>query len=195
MESQIAFVAICIASAASPGTGMLAVVSNSIIQDLRRTIPVILGISSGLVVASILSNSWLFTIINTNESYYRAMGWLCSFYILYLGAKSIYYSHSKVTINENIYTYKHGVLISLLNPKTLIFFGAIFPLFIDANNGYVLQAIILTLELVVITLIIHVLISLSVDKVSLVLKKHIVSINRVTGVCFILLGVSGFLAY
>ncbi|MGD8170795.1 LysE family translocator [Vibrio sp. TRT 21S02] len=195
METQIAFIAICIASAASPGPGMLAVVSNSIIQDLKRTIPVIMGISTGLMIASILSNSWLFTIINTNEHYYRLMTWVCSSYILYLGGKAIYYSRSEAMIEDSTYTYKNGVLISLLNPKTLIFFGGLFPIFIDNNHSFIIQASLLTFELIVITLMIHVLLSLSVEKVSLLLKKHIILINRLTGLCFILLGLAGLLVH
>jgi threonine/homoserine/homoserine lactone efflux protein len=48
MENQLAFLAICLASAASPGPGGLAVVSNSINHNLRRTLPVILVLPQGL---------------------------------------------------------------------------------------------------------------------------------------------------
>lgn len=193
METQIAFITICIASAASPGPGMLAVLSNSINQHLRGTLPVILGISTGLLIASFLSNSWLLTVINTNESAYKAMTWLCSGYIVYLGCKALYYSKSEANIETSTYTYQNGILISLLNPKTLIFFGALFPLFIKPEEAFMLQAAILTIELIIITFVIHVMLSATIDKVSEILKKHIVLINRITGLLFIAIGASGFI--
>ena len=90
------------------------------------------------------------------------------------------------------YSFKNGVLISLLNPKTLVFFGALFPMFITDETHFIRDAIVLTLELVGITLIIHVLVSSAIDKVSHILQNHLVALNRITGVMFIALGISGF---
>ncbi|WP_234497268.1 LysE family translocator [Vibrio maritimus] len=193
MESQLAFITICIASAASPGPGMLAVLSNSLNQNMQRTIPVILGISTGLLLASILSNSWLLTLVHTNDLAYQVMTGLCSSYIIYLGGRAIYYSRSQAMIEERSYGYRSGVLISLLNPKTIVFFGALFPLFVKGEQYFALQAAVLTLELILITLSIHLLLSLATEKVARFLKRHIVIINRLTGVLFILLGTSGLL--
>ena len=85
MESQLAFLAICLASAASPGPGGLAVVSNSINHNLRRTLPVIFGIATGLLLASLLANTWLLAVIHSSELAFQVMTWLCSGYIAYLG--------------------------------------------------------------------------------------------------------------
>ncbi|WP_394150130.1 LysE family translocator [Vibrio maritimus] len=193
MESQLAFITICIASAASPGPGMLAVLSNSLNQNMQRTIPVILGISTGLLLASILSNSWLLTLVHTNDLAYQVMTGLCSSYIIYLGCRAIYYSRSQAMIEARSYGYKSGVLISLLNPKTIVFFGALFPLFVKSEQYFALQAALLTLELVVITLSIHLLLSLATEKVARFLKRYVVTINRLTGLLFIGLGFSGLL--
>lgn len=193
MESQLAFISICIASAASPGPGMLAVLSNSLNQNMQRTIPVILGISTGLLLASILSNSWLLTLVHTNALAYQVMTGLCSSYIIYLGCRAIYYSTSQALIESRSYGYKSGVLISLLNPKTIVFFGALFPLFVKSEQYFALQAALLTLELVVITLSIHLLLSLATEKVAQFLKRYVVTINRLTGLLFIALGLSGLM--
>lgn len=193
MESQLAFITICIASAASPGPGMLAVLSNSLNQNMQRTIPVILGISTGLLLASILSNSWLLTLVHTNALAYQVMTGLCSSYIIYLGCRAIYYSKSQAMIEARPYGYRSGVLISLLNPKTIVFFGALFPLFVKGEEYFALQAAVLTLELIIITLSIHLLLSLATEKVAGFLKRHIMIINRLTGILFIALGASGLL--
>ena len=193
MESQLAFLAVCLASAASPGPGGLAVVSNSINHNLRRTLPVIFGIATGLILASVLANTWLLAVIHSSEWAFKIMTWLCSGYIAYLGCKALYYAKSEITIAAQGYSFKNGVLISLLNPKTLVFFGALFPMFIPSNEHFAAYAVMLTIELVAITLIVHVLISLAIDKVSHLLKHHIVLINRITGLLFIGLGISGFL--
>ena len=136
MESQLAFLAICLASAASPGPGGLAVVSNSINHNLRRTLPVIFGIATGLLLAS-LANTWLLAVIYSSELAFQVMTWLCSGYIAYLGCKALYYAKSEMTIAAQGYGFKNGVLISLLNPKTLVFFGALFPMFIPADEDFV----------------------------------------------------------
>ena len=192
MESQLAFLAVCLASAASPGPGGLAVVSNSINHNLRRTLPVIFGIATGLMLASLLANTWLLAVIHSSEMAFKLMTWLCSGYIAYLGAKALYYAKSEMHIAARGYGFKNGVLISLLNPKTLVFFGALFPMFIPDNGGFVRYAVLLTLELVLITLVIHILISAAIDRVSHILLNHLVLINRITGLLFIGLGVSAF---
>lgn len=193
MENQLAFLAICLASALSPGPGGLAVVSNSINHNLRRTLPVIFGIATGLMLASLLANTWLLAVIHSSEQAFQIMTWLCSGYIAYLGCKALYYANSEVTIAAQGYSFKNGVLISLLNPKTLVVFGALFPLFVPSNEYFVVYSVLLTLELVVITLIIHILISSAIDKVSHFLKHHIVLINCITGLLFIGLGIAGFI--
>jgi threonine/homoserine/homoserine lactone efflux protein len=73
-----------------------------------------------------------------------------------------------------------------------VFFGALFPMFITDEANFIRDAMVLTLELVGITLIIHVLVSSAIDKVSHILQNHLVAINRITGVMFIALGISGF---
>lgn len=193
MESQLAFLAVCLASAASPGPGGLAVVSNSINHNLRRTLPVIFGIATGLMLASLLANTWLLAVIHSSEMAFQVMTWLCSGYIAYLGGKALYYAKSEITIAAQGYSFKNGVLISLLNPKTLVFFGALFPMFIPDQGHFISYAILLTLELVLITLVIHIFVSSAIDKVSHLLQNHLVSINRATGVMFIALGISGFI--
>lgn len=193
MESQLAFLAVCLASAASPGPGGLAVVSNSINHNLRRTLPVIFGIATGLLLASLLANTWLLAVIHSSELAFQIMTWLCSAYIAYLGCKALYYANSEMTIAAQGYGFKNGVLISLLNPKTLVFFGALFPMFIPDGGDFLHYAVLLTLELVLITLMIHILISSAIDKVSHLLQNHLVTINRITGVMFIGLGISGFI--
>ncbi|GAL31725.1 hypothetical protein JCM19240_5156 [Vibrio maritimus] len=84
-------------------------------------------------------------------------------------------------------------MISLLNPKTIVFFGALFPLFVKGEEYFALQAAVLTLELIIITLSIHLLLSLATEKVAGFLKRHIMIINRLTGILFIALGASGLL--
>ncbi|RDL44906.1 hypothetical protein DN730_04620 [Marinomonas piezotolerans] len=193
MESQLAFLAVCLASAASPGPGGLAVVSNSINHNLRRTLPVIFGIATGLLLASLLANTWLLAVIHSSEWAFQIMTWLCSGYIAYLGAKALYQANSKMTLAAHGYSFKNGVLISLLNPKTLVFFGALFPMFIPDSGHFVRYATLLTLELVLITFLIHIVIASAIDKVSHLLQHHLVAINRATGVMFITLGISGFI--
>lgn len=193
MESQLAFLAVCLASAASPGPGGLAVVSNSINHNLRRTLPVIFGIATGLILASVLANTWLLAVIHSSELAFELMTWLCSAYIAYLGCKALYYANTEMSVAAKGYSFKNGVLISLLNPKTLVFFGALFPMFITDDANFIRDAMVLTLELVGITLIIHVLVSSAIDKVSHILQNHLVAINRITGVMFIALGISGFI--
>jgi threonine/homoserine/homoserine lactone efflux protein len=144
------------------------------------------------MLASLLANTWLLAVIPSSEQAFQIMTWLCSGYIAYLRCKALYYANSEMTIAAQGYSFKNGVLISLLNPKTLVFFGALFPMFVPSNEHFVEYAILLTGELVVITLAIHVLISSAIEKVSHLLKHHIVLINRLTGLLFILLGVSGF---
>ena len=143
------YISVSFVVSASPGPLMLACMSYGARVGVRATVATMLGASLGNILLMLLSALGLGLLITQTPWLLSAIKWIGALYLIYLGlqqwrakpqttgditsaqqAKSLFFS---------------GMMISLSNPKGLIYFGAIFPQFIDYNQPLVWQFSILTL--------------------------------------------------
>lgn len=188
------FVVTCLFSAMSPGPGMVAVISSSLNIGAFKTVPLMLGMSTGLTVVSIIANTGIGIVLLSDEAYFTLLVCFSAAYIAYLGFKSIYNYKSKFVNDESVknFNYLDGLAIATTSPKTLIFFTAFFPAFIDKSYAHFWQATILTIILVVCTVLVHLSYAVFVEKISSNLEKYLERVNIAIGVIFILFGFSVF---
>ncbi|MFT6915744.1 MAG: homoserine/homoserine lactone efflux protein [Motiliproteus sp.] len=186
------FIITCLVSAMSPGPGMVAVISSSLNIGAIRTIPLMLGMSTGLTLVSIIANTGIGIVLVSDEAYFTLLVYFSAGYIMYLGCKSIYNSKASAFDGKTIkqFNYLNGLTISITSPKTLIFFTAFFPAFIDKNYDYVGQVVVLTTTLILSTIFVHVVYAVFVEKISSNLEKYIEKVNIAIGFLFISIGVS-----
>ena len=60
------------------------------------------------------------------------------------------FNSSKEDVSKNSFSFfRDGFMVAGLSPKALIFFGAIFPNFMDFNGNYIAQFVILAITYVV----------------------------------------------
>jgi threonine/homoserine/homoserine lactone efflux protein len=82
-------------------------------------------------------------------------------YIIYLGIKQIFITHKEFHISKqkqiNTYSPKKifikGFMVAATNPKPILFFTAIFPLFLSPGHPVILQFFIMTLTFMAISFI------------------------------------------
>lgn len=153
IETIIAVAAAGIALSLSPGPSMLYVLSRSVGQSRAAGLASALGLGLGGVLLALVAAFGLATIYEQSQLIYRAVTILGALYILYLGITMIYNAEQSaqetmiVNAVEQEPLYKivyQGVLVEALNPKTVLFFMAFIPPFVDVSRSTVtLQLLIL----------------------------------------------------
>ncbi|WP_399483321.1 LysE family translocator [Vibrio penaeicida] len=88
-----------------------------------------------------------------------------------------------VTLDSNLAL--QGFYISLLNPKTILFFLAIYPVYLNSASTFSANFINLTVSLVTVTASIHIVYSILCAKIAKIININNGLIMRVTGVIFI----------
>lgn len=195
IEKYALYVFVASLTIASPGPGVVLSIANSIKYGVSAAIPGIIGISMGMFVISVVAASGVGTIILASPIAFSVLKYVGCAYLIYLayklwkskevGFKSIVSADETISINP-INRFKQGLFITLLNPKPMIFFIALFPQFINMGESYIGQFGLLSgtfCALIVIIHFVYAYFSGSIGKWISQSKGHQL-INRISSVCF-----------
>ncbi|TCM70863.1 threonine/homoserine/homoserine lactone efflux protein [Acinetobacter calcoaceticus] len=194
LPEQLAYIATCIFAAATPGPGTLTVINASIHMGVKRTLPLIFGILSGLALVAILAMFGLVILVLNSKIAFYGVQSLGGLYILYLGVMCFLNARRNQTIEHSStdmksFTFLSGLVISVINPKTLIFFSALLPAFINTQQNYIAQNIYLSIILLICTLSVHLCYAkLGSYSAQFLLKQHR-KVDIISGALFMLLAV------
>lgn len=191
LDEWFLFVGICSAASMTPGPAILAVIAQSINLGTRRTIPVMLGILSGLSLLALLAILGLEALLQSSPTIFAMLRILGAGYLFYLGVRILLSSTAankdliKVTGAKPAKQFMYGVTVSLVNPKAIVFFSALFIQFIDVSSGFLIQFATLYLTLIGCSVFSLFFYSLGAQIISSTMKKYARMVNRITGGCFI----------
>lgn len=189
-SDQFAYIVTCLVAAATPGPGTLAVLNSSIVSGFRKTLPLMVGIITGMGVIAILTMCGLSIIVMKSEIAFRMVQYTGGAYIMYLGCKAFLDSRNAVFDadvfdSSSRFTFKSGLLLSTINPKTIIFFTSLLPLFINSEHSLLNQNISLTMILLLCTFSVHVVYAKLGSYISPFVSAKIRMIEFCTGILFI----------
>jgi threonine/homoserine/homoserine lactone efflux protein len=145
-----AWLAFSIASAVLviiPGPTVLLVVSYALGQGWRSALPTAVGVALGDFTAMTLSMLGLGAILQASATLYLILKWLGAVYLIWLGIR-LWRSGATVNITPKLATTNqstmlmHAWFVTALNPKSLTFFIAFLPQFMDQANDFWIQMII-----------------------------------------------------
>ena len=138
LQEILALLLIILVFVVSPGPGTLAVFGKSMEQGFIAAFFLSFGLILGditYLVAVILSLDFF---SNTIASFMEQVKILGGIYLIYLGVQSWRSGSFEIKKNTsrkgNIAEFVTGYLISMVNPKVIVFYIAILPNFIDLNN-------------------------------------------------------------
>jgi len=183
---------VCLLGAMSPGPSMVVVVNNAIFKNRYNGILTSIGHGIGIGVYAFFAVVGVGIIIKTNIIVFNGIKIISIFFLIYMGVKSIL---SKKNLNfnegnkkEGLSSFIQGFMISILNPKILIWFVAIYSQFMSTKNDFVFNSyLVFTASIVDAVWYIFLTFIVTSDIVLSFLKNKSTIINRVIGVLFIII--------
>lgn len=122
----------------SPGPAVMLVIAYGLSQGARRSVWASLGILSANGLYFALSATSLGALLVASEAFFQAVRWAGAAYLVYLGLAALLGQPSPITVSRSAARgaspgaiYLSGLTLQLANPKTLVFFIAILPQFVD----------------------------------------------------------------
>jgi homoserine/homoserine lactone efflux protein len=144
-EVFAAFAATNLLFAFSPGPAVLLTVSHGMRGGVRDSLKAALGVQAGNSVYFTLSAIGLGALLQASETVFHAVKWLGAAYLVFLGVRTWRNARRQAAADTvpaaatGARPFAQGVLTQLANPKSVLFFGALMPQFIDPAGPLLAQ--------------------------------------------------------
>lgn len=140
-ETWLAFVAASAVLLIIPGPTILLVVSYALGQGWRTALPMAVGVALGDFTAMTLSMLGIGALLLASATVFTLLKWAGAAYLVYLGIKLFRAGGSlkaepRTTQSSAIKMAAHAWLVTALNPKSLTFFIAFLPQFLDRHADF-----------------------------------------------------------
>ncbi|MBH0065677.1 LysE family translocator [Psychrobacter sp. SZ93C1] len=207
IENYLGFILAAILLNLTPGTDSMYIITRSISQGQTAGFYSVLGITSGILVHTLLASLGLSVLLANSPTAFMLVKYIGAGYLCYLGVKMLMSKQQPLIANslqdsekpksikplDHWQIYKQGVLTNTFNPKVALFFLAFFPQFIDSSYAYgMLSFLMLGLTFAVTGFIWCLCLALLASKFSKKLRENpkIESMmNKISGVVFMGLGI------
>lgn len=149
IETYLVYLAaVAVFFATPPDTSQLLIISNSIRHGLRKSAYTIAGDLSANCIQMTAAAFGLAAIIATSARAFIWIKWLGVAYLVWIGVQLMLSKEQSddVTATSSGQSYrlfKQGFVTSMANPFAVVFFGALFPQFIDPAAPVLPQLLIL----------------------------------------------------
>lgn len=149
-------VTVCVLSM-TPGPCMLLAATHGLAHGRRRTLITTAGSIMALLLMIIASALGLGAILAASETAFSVLKWIGAAYLIYLGIKTWRSPGDHVGLHTRTVgraqatawqLFRQGFWVALSNPKAIIFFGALFPQFVDVTLPQFPQYLVLTVTFV-----------------------------------------------
>jgi len=131
-----AFVVAIIVFLLIPGPGNLALITSTGKGGMKGGVAATLGVILGDQVLMWLAVAGVAALLSAYPTAFNAVQWLGAAYLAWLGGKMLFAkpgSAPVLHIKPHHYM-KQALMITLLNPKAIVFYMAFFPLFVDPTR-------------------------------------------------------------
>src|SRR5579871_4646130 len=147
-EHWLAFVAASAVLLAIPGPTVLLVISYALGHGRRAAGATVAGVLLGDFTSMTASLFVLGAILAASAALFTALKWVGAAYLIYLGVKlwrapvAIATTEVAAPIDRHRRIFLHAYAVTALNPKTIVFFIAFLPQFLDRSGPVLPQLII-----------------------------------------------------
>lgn len=191
-----AFCAAILLFLALPGPGTFALLNSTAKGGFRAGAAATLGVIAGDQVLLWLAVAGVAALLAAHPAAFRSVQWLGAAYLAWIGLRLLFArpgaEASPVRIRAGHYA-RQALLITLLNPKAIVFYMAFFPLFIDPATHLGLPTFaLMALTIAAITLAYCLLLCAFAQALSQKVRAHrrlAQTVERLAGVCLIGFGI------
>lgn len=137
------FVAAALALLLVPGPAVIYIVTRSVAQGRAAGLLSVLGIHTGTVVYVVAASLGLSALLNASSTAFLVVKYLGAAYLVWLGLQKLRPNkRGEESLSEppqvsKLRIFGQAVLVALFNPKTIFFFAAFLPQFVDPAQGSV----------------------------------------------------------
>jgi len=117
-----------------PGPGTFCVLTCTGQRGLRGGFASLAGLMLGDIVLMFLAAIGVAALLQANPLLFQGLQYLGAAYLAYLGLRLVFAKSEEggaVVPFSNAADFRRGFLVTLINPKAIVFYMAFFPLFID----------------------------------------------------------------
>jgi threonine/homoserine/homoserine lactone efflux protein len=140
----------------APGPSVLFTIARAIAWGRVAAIATVIGNAFGMFLVSVLVAFGLGPLLQSSKLFYNGIQWAGGAYLIYLGYAAIAASRvdaqgmQKTEGNKPSFftSLKNGFWVGVLNPKSIVFFAAILPQFVDQEKNNVTAQLLLLLSLI-----------------------------------------------
>ena len=130
-----------------PGPTVLLVVSYALGQGWRTALPMAIGVALGDFTAMTLSMLGLGALLAASGTVFTMLKWIGAAYLVWLGIKlwragGALEAKPRSDATPPLRMLGHAWLVTALNPKSLTFFIAFLPQFLDRNGDFLTQMLV-----------------------------------------------------
>ena len=201
-ENYLLYLQIILFLFITPGSPRVLIVSYSMIYGVNKSAWTAFGDITANSIQMIVVTFIIGSVLLAYPQIMIIMKWLGVIYLTYLAyelfrskVKNFSSSNEKIA-KTNISFFRDGFLVAGLSPKALIFFGAIFPNFMNFEGNYISQFIILAITYVVLDFITLMIYGLGAQKISIWLQANPKTINIVSAAALLIIAfITGFVRF
>lgn len=148
VEIWLTFVAASIVLLIIPGPTVLLVVSYALGQSWRTALPMAIGVALGDFTAMTLSMIGVGALLVTSAGLFIGLKWRGAAYLIWLGVKlwragGTLDARPRTDRTATVKMLGHAWFVTALNPKSITFFVAFMPQFVDPKASFATQMLIL----------------------------------------------------
>ena len=178
----------------SPGPPRVVIVSHTLNYGLNRSVWTAFGDISANTLQAVLVVFLIGSFLSDNPQVLYYLKWAGILYIVYLAydtfsSKIKNFNSKDQNLKSPLSFYKDGLLVAGLSPKALLFFGTIFPTFINFSSNIISQFLILLITYVVLDFLTLMIYGLAAEKISVWLRRKPKLLNTISACVLLILGV------
>lgn len=184
LETWIAFLATAAVMLAIPGPTILLVIGQSLGGGRQAALPLVLGVAAGDLVAMSLSLAGLGALLATSATLFTVLKWAGAAYLVWLGVRLWRAPVTGASLPLGAgQAWRQAFLVTALNPKSIAFFIAFVPQFLDPARPFLPQAAILVASFVLLGTLNALLYALAAGRLSGAVQRPAVRrvLNRTGG--------------
>ncbi len=180
------FIFSCVVLCLIPGPNVALIVSNSVAYGVRYGLITLAGTCAAMVPQLAMTTLGMTAVLTGLAAWFEWLRWAGVVYLIWLGISHWRAPVVDLTNGQSQPRSARGLMarafvVSILNPKTLLFYSAFFPQFVDASRPFAPQVALLSVVCLLVVLIVDSGWAFLAGRARGVLAVHGKIRNRLTG--------------